>query len=171
MREFRSLSKEELTDDIDQIKQWCVRLAFSSSEMAFVMSAIQSRHYLINFPNVLNCSDVDIYRYFRQFKEGGVAGFALYLASVYSNRELPDAYKHWCDRVVFIQNMISAYFSRYMEVIDPKPLMSGNDIQTLLQIPAGPMVGKAKNALIEAQISGSVRNISEAESFLLHCVK
>lgn len=161
----------ELTDDIEQIRQWCVRLAFSSTELAFVMSAIQSRKYLIDFPNVLNCSDVDIYRYFRQFKEGGVAGFALYLACMYSEREIPDAYKHWCDRVVFIQNMISAYFSRYMEVIDPKPLMSGNDIQTLLQIPAGPMIGKAKNALIEAQISGSVRTISEAESFLLHCIK
>lgn len=161
----------ELSDDIDQIKQWCMRLAFSSSELAFVISAIQSCQYLVSFPNVVNCSDVDIYRYFRQFKEGGVAGFALYLASMYSEREIPDAYKHWCDCVVFIQNMISAYFSRYMEVIDPKPLMSGNDIQSLLKIPAGPMIGKAKNALIEAQISGSVRNLSEAESFLLHCCK
>lgn len=161
----------ELSESTDMIKNWCTRLAFSSSETAFVLSAIQSLQYLKVFPNIVSCSDVDIYRYFRLFKEGGIAGLSLYLADQYSKRDNIETYNHWCDHVVFVQNMISAYFSRYMEVIDPKPLLSGNDIQALLQIQAGPLVGKAKNALIEAQIKGSVRNVAEAEFFLRQYVK
>ena len=53
-----------------------------------------------------------------------------------------------------------------MEVIDPKPLLSGNDIQKLLNVPAGPIIGYVKNALIEAQIRGSVKNVGEAELFV-----
>lgn len=161
----------ELTDEVEQIKKWCARLTFSSSEMNFVLSAVQSYRYLMELSNVVSYSDVDIYRYFRQFKEGGIAGLVLYLADKYTEKNIPDAYIHWCDSVVFVQNMISSYFSRYMEVIDPKPLLSGTDIQNLLGIPASPLVGKAKNALIEAQIKGSVKTIAEAESFLRQQIK
>ena len=53
-----------------------------------------------------------------------------------------------------------------MEVIAPKPILSGDDIQAVLNIPAGPEIGYAKNSLIEAQIKGSVKTVSEAEAFL-----
>ena len=161
----------ELSDNIDLIGKWCSRLAFSSSESNFVLSSALSYQYLIILENIVSYSDVDIYRYFRQFKEGGIAGLILYLADKYTEKDIPDVYIRWCDSVVFVQNLISSYFSRYMEVIDPKPLMSGNDIQNLLGIPASPLVGKAKNALIEAQIKGAVKTLPEAESFIRHHLK
>ena len=67
--------------------------------------------------------------------------------------------------------MLAAFFSRYMEVIAPKPILSGDDIQSLLGLPAGPEIGYAKNALIEAQIKGSVKTVPEAEAFLRQLIK
>ena len=151
---------EEIADE------WCSRLAFSSSETNFVMNSLQSFEHLRAVSSPENYGDVDIYRYFRQYKEGGIGGLILYLADGYRYQNIPNAYRTWCDKVVFVQNMVSAYFTRFMEVISPRPLMSGHDIQELLAISAGPVIGQIKNALIEAQIRGSVKNMSEAESFV-----
>ena len=154
-----------LHGSIDTVNGWCGRLAFSSSETNFVMNALRSYKHLRTIDDD-SYSDVEIYRFFRQYKEGGIAGLVLYLAEAYRYQEIPNAYKKWCDKVVFVQNMVSAYFTRYMEVIAPQPLMSGHDIQDMLRIPAGPAIGQIKNALIEAQIRGSVKTMPEAESFV-----
>ena len=155
-----------LSGSAEVLNGWCSRLAFSSSEIIFVTNSLGSYEHLRDVRNPENFGDVDIYRYFRQYKEGGIGGLILYLADGYRCQDIPNAYKTWCDKVVFVQNMVSAYFTRYMEVISPRPLMSGHDIQELLNISAGPVIGLIKNALIEAQISGAVKNLSEAESFV-----
>ena len=155
-----------LSQDTDLIKKWCGRLAFSSTETAFALLSIQGFDHLNSLPENTSYSDVDIYRFFRQFKEGGISALMLFLADKLSDRGKPGAYKTWCDHVVFVQDFIAAFFSRYMEVIAPKPILSGDDIQAVLQMPAGPEIGYAKNSLIEAQIRGSVKTVGEAEAFL-----
>lgn len=160
-----------LTADKNIAEKWCSRLAFSSSEMNFVSSAVSAFHYLSTDVEISSYNDVDIYRYFRQFREGGVAGLILFLACEYAKQNFQHAYKDWCEKVVLVQDFVSAYFTRYIEVIDPKPLMSGHDIQEILNVPAGPMIGFVKNALIEAQIRSSVRTIEEAESFVRQYAK
>ncbi len=163
---FASIAGSASKNNVKAVKLWCNRLTFSTSEMNFTQNVILSHAYLNTLTNLPSFGDVDIYRYFRQYREGGLSGAILFLADGYAQQEFPDAYKIWCDKVVFVQDLISAYFTRYMEVIDPKPLLSGTDIQNLLDIPAGPVIGYAKNALIEAQIRGSVKNVSEAELFI-----
>ncbi len=155
-----------LGEPAENVGEWCSRLAFSSSETNFVINSLQSFEHLRSVRSPENYGDVDIYRYFRHYKEGGIGGLILYLADGYRYQNIPNAYRTWCDKVVFVQNMVSAYFTRFMEVISPRPLMSGHDIQELLAISAGPVIGQIKNALIEAQIRGSVKNFSEAESFV-----
>ena len=151
---------------IEVINGWCSRLAFSGSETNFVLNTLRAYGQLKTISDPGGYNDVEIYRFFRQHKEGGIGGLILYLADGYRYQNVSNAYKSWCEKVVFVQNMVSAYFTRYMEVISPQPLMSGHDIQELLAIPAGPVIGQIKNALIEAQILGSVKNLREAESFV-----
>ena len=153
---------------IETVRKWCGRLAFSSSETNFVMMTLRAFEHLNNIRSTTHYSDVDIYRYFSQFKEGGVSGLLIFLSGKYNEKDQPESYKQWCEWVVFVQNYISAYFTRYMDVIAPKPLLSGNDIQKLLNLPSGPVIGQIKDSLIEAQIRGAVNNIAEAESFVKH---
>lgn len=151
---------------IENIKDWCRQLTFSSSETNFAILSLQAFDYLKEAQQITRFGDVDIYRFFKKFKEGGISGLILYLAENYCYRNSPDAYKNWCLKVVFVQNLISAYFSRYMEVIEPRPLLTGRDIQNILEKQAGPLIGQMKNALIEAQIEGSVKTIQEAEAYI-----
>ena len=120
----------------------------------------------MSIDNPASHNDVDIYRYFRKYKEGGIGGLLLYLANEYKFQNAANDFQEWCDRIVFVEDIIAAYFSRYMEVVSPKPMMSGHDIQKILDIPAGPAIGQIKNSLIEAQIRGSVKSVSEAELFV-----
>lgn len=52
-------------------------------------------------------------------------------------------------------------------LVAPPALVTGDEIQVLLGIGAGPEVGEAVAALRRAQVDGAVRNRSEAEAFLL----
>jgi len=52
------------------------------------------------------------------------------------------------------------------ELIDPPRLLTGDDVQRLLGIAAGPRVGAALAALTAAQVAGAVRTRGEAERFL-----
>lgn len=47
-----------------------------------------------------------------------------------------------------------------------KPLLTGNEVMKSLKIPAGPKVGKVLSKLREAQLTGKVRNKSEARKLI-----
>ncbi len=49
----------------------------------------------------------------------------------------------------------------------PNPLLSGEEIMEVLGIPAGPQIGKALEALREAQLEGNVKTKNEAKIWLL----
>jgi hypothetical protein len=52
------------------------------------------------------------------------------------------------------------------ELIDPPRLLTGDDVQRLLGVAAGPRVGAALAALTAAQVAGEVRTRGDAERFL-----
>jgi Poly A polymerase head domain/Probable RNA and SrmB- binding site of polymerase A len=52
------------------------------------------------------------------------------------------------------------------ELIDPPRLLTGDDVQRLLGLAAGPRVGAALAALTAAQVAGEVRTRGDAERFL-----
>ncbi|HXI14630.1 MAG TPA: hypothetical protein VNM92_18585 [Thermoanaerobaculia bacterium] len=51
-------------------------------------------------------------------------------------------------------------------VFEERSLLAGSEIQQLLSIEAGPLIGSVKNALIEAQIRGKVETRAEAMDFV-----
>ncbi len=155
-----------LTSSAETVQRWCGRLTFSSSETIFVTLTLQANEYLNSIGPVSGFRDVEIYRYFKQYKEGGIAGLFLFLAGKYDADKSGEAFRDWCECVNLAKELITAYFGRYTEVIAPKPLMSGNDIQALLGLQSGPAIGQIKNALLEAQISGTVRDHAEAQIFI-----
>ena len=52
------------------------------------------------------------------------------------------------------------------ELVDPEPLLSGHEIAALLGVAPGPALGRAVDALTEAQVTGTVRTRRGAERWL-----
>jgi hypothetical protein len=57
--------------------------------------------------------------------------------------------------------------TRGEEILDPDPLLTGDEIGRLLGISPGPVLGHAVNALTEAQLRGEVRTADGARKWLL----
>jgi tRNA nucleotidyltransferase (CCA-adding enzyme) len=57
--------------------------------------------------------------------------------------------------------------TRGQEILDPDPLLTGDEIGRLLGISPGPVLGRAVNALTEAQVRGEIRSTAGAKKWLL----
>jgi tRNA nucleotidyltransferase (CCA-adding enzyme) len=55
---------------------------------------------------------------------------------------------------------------RGTELVSPDPLLSGEEIATILEIKPGPELGRAVDSLIEAQVRGRVRSTGSAMKWL-----
>lgn len=107
-----------------------------------------------------------IHRLFRRTGELGVAivlfTLADHLAKGEGLAESPEFAKH--QQVV--QRLLQAYFCQHEQVISPKPWLDGEAIVRAGGQPAGPWVGRAKEALLEAQAGGQVQNQQQALAFV-----
>ncbi|MFQ3658602.1 MAG: hypothetical protein SNJ54_06620 [Anaerolineae bacterium] len=68
----------------------------------------------------------------------------------------------WLDRVELVIQLLSDYFDRYEQVVNPPPLIDGNELMRLLGISPGPQVGQLLTALREAQVLGDVTDEESA---------
>jgi poly(A) polymerase len=63
------------------------------------------------------------------------------------------------------------WLARGPELIEPEPLLSGEEIAALLRIAPGPDLGRAVDALTEAHVRGQVRTKRGAERWLKRCAE
>ncbi len=62
--------------------------------------------------------------------------------------------------------LLDTWFNQYEDVVNPPPLLDGDDIIKALGIAGGPKIGSLLSALREAQVLGTVRSVSDARDFL-----
>ncbi len=159
---------ERVLSDCDEqrMSAWNKNLTLSGSESAFIKNSSSAADFMLDGIDAKAWNDVDTYRYFLRFKEGGIGGVMLYLAHIYAGSDTSEKFERWTTAVDLAEKLISDYFSRYNEVIAPAPFLSGNDIQTATGLAAGPAIGRIKKELLEAQVMGVVNSAEEARNFV-----
>ena len=68
----------------------------------------------------------------------------------------------WLDRVDLAIHLLSDYFDRHAQVVNPTPLVDGVYLMQALGLRSGPQVGQLLSAIREAQVLGEVTNAEEA---------
>jgi len=63
-------------------------------------------------------------------------------------------------------NMLESFKSTNVEKISVKPLLNGREIMSICGLKEGPLVGKIKKMLEEAQMEGIVKTKEEAIEFI-----
>lgn len=107
-----------------------------------------------------------VIRFFRNLGEETPGCLLLSLADVSSSRmsigraDLARMYAG------YILDLLNRYFEEKERVLNPRPLLSGRDICNIFNLKPSPLVGKLKDALMEAQVGGKVATRREAEEFL-----
>ncbi len=110
--------------------------------------------------------DRAIHRFFRAAGEAGIDAVFVALASVLARYGLTPPHDLWERHVRVARRLLEAWWERYDQVIEPPTLLRGDDVQQILGIPPGPMVGLALRALQEAQAAGEVHSPEDAARWL-----
>ena len=111
-------------------------------------------------------SALDRHRFWHRLGENGLDVILLGMADflgIYGAELVQSAL---LERVEAAVVLLDDWYVHYDALVNPKPLMSGDDMMTLLDIGPGPTVGRLLTALREAQAVGDVRSVDEARVFV-----
>jgi poly(A) polymerase len=107
------------------------------------------------------------YRYFRTFDQNGIAIGLLALADHLATYDPaagdgPPDNAAWARLLAVVSGLYALYFHGYEEVVRPTPLLDGRTLMRVLNLKAGPEVGRLLGLIEEAQAVGLVQTADEA---------
>ena len=123
----------------------CLALRLSSAEVRWVRGAVAGSEALAT--GLDGDGDVALYRYYRRYGEAGVDGAVLSLVGGEQSRAA---------------EALMAWFQRRAQVVDPPRLVNGRDVMRVWGAGSGPAVGRALEAIREAQVAGKMASREEA---------
>lgn len=107
-------------------------------------------------------TELALYRFFRQARSAGVACCLVWLAGRLADGKPGLQAGVWAEDVQRGRLLFEAYFERREQVIDPQPILDGEDVMRELGITPGPQVGQILEWLREQQVSGTILNREQA---------
>ena len=111
-------------------------------------------------------SDRACYRFFRDLGEIGLDAVLLSLADMLAAYEDTLEPAKWQRELRAALALMEAWFTRREQVVEPKLLLDGDDLQREFNLFPGALIGELLAQLREAQASGEVCTRSEALTFL-----
>jgi len=141
------------------------RLKFSRNMIEILTKVISQHMRPSNLDDQKEVTDRACYRFFRDLGEEAIDILIVSLADRYSYMNISKYKEEINGHGRFVNWMLEKYFLKRDQVL-PKPLLRGDEIMGLLDIPQGPLVGRLIEKLLEAQVIEKVKNKKEARSYL-----
>ena len=110
---------------------------------------------------------LDQHRFWHRLSECGIDALLLGASIQMAKQGRAIKQDEWLQFVERAIGMLDVYFHHFDEIVSPAILLDGNDVQRLLNVGSGPLVGRVLSSLREAQVAGEVRSVAEARSFVL----
>lgn len=107
-----------------------------------------------------------IYRFFRDTGQVGVALALLALADVRATYEQTLPQDSWTAHLDVCRALLEAWYETPEQVVAPPVLVNGNDLMDELHLKPGRVLGKALEALREAQAEGKITSREQALVFV-----
>lgn len=135
------------------------RLRLSNAEIKRFSQILGGYRAIIDTPQY---DALSTHRYWYPLGEAGVDALLLGLAHILAmyGAELPQAL--WLERVELAIQWLSAYYDRHEQLVEPVPLLDGNELMTALDLQPGRMLGQLLTELREAQVQGLVATREDA---------
>ena len=109
---------------------------------------------------------VDVYRYFGQYGQAGVAAIFHNLGDMLGGQAGGIDRDLWIGKLDQARTFLEGYWERYQEWVDPPHLLDGNDIQREFQLPPGPQIGSLLEMLREEQVRSGLNTKEEGLKYL-----
>lgn len=138
------------------------RLRLSNAETKFLMRMVRY-HRLAQ--DQAEWTRLALHRYWRDLRQSGIDVVLLALADYRAAMGNHLKQNDWLALIERGRILLSAYFDQYDELVEPAPLLDGNDLLTSLDIKAGPVVGELLTRIKEEQVIGTITTRDEALAY------
>jgi putative nucleotidyltransferase with HDIG domain len=103
-----------------------------------------------------------VHRFWKATGPVGLDVCVLSLADWLGIRGVHYGFQDWLAYLQIVGSLLEGYLNQRDQVVEPRPLLNGNDLMSTLLIKAGPLVGQILSALAEAQAAGEISTREEA---------
>ncbi len=141
-------------------------LRLSREESSFMTRFVVGVEQLLSQEGPDTPADLRCHRYFRQTTDSGVAAGLTVLAYQLSESVEPPAMDRWSSLIENVRQLLEAWFEKPDQIIQPEPLIDGEDVVRRLGIEPGPLVGELLHRVIEAQVIGDLGTRGQALDFI-----
>jgi hypothetical protein len=109
-----------------------------------------------------NLNPLTIHRFWWGLRAAGVDVCLLTLAAYLGTVGSELNQDQWLMMVDRARLLLEAYYERYEELVEPPPLLDGNQLMQTLGVSPGPVIGRLLERIREAQVTGDVRTVDDA---------
>jgi putative nucleotidyltransferase with HDIG domain len=142
------------------------RLRLSRDQTRLIHTFISYHMYLMQLWRTGHLDERLIHRFYRRTGLLGVGITLFTLADHLAKGENISESEEFRQHQAVVERLLTAYYCQHEQVVAPLPLLRGDDIAKIGGKPAGPWVGHAKDALLEAQATGQVADRQQALEFI-----
>ncbi|SET08747.1 CCA tRNA nucleotidyltransferase [Anaerobranca gottschalkii] len=167
-----------------------------SGKITFYKHELEAEKYIINLANTLKLSSTEKsgletiikehmkplylylnknitksnkYKFFNSNKEHSLGFLLLSLCDYLATRSGGDGYGIEIESYQkYILNLIEDYYTKRDELVEVHSLLTGDEIQAILNIPPSRQIGIIKDQLIKGQILGKIKNKEEAIKYIIN---
>jgi len=143
-------------------------LQLSNAESAWISTMVENHMRLLPLVNRGQApTRRDVYRFYQEAGEIGVAVALLSLADTLATYNQNLSLEKWNHALMVSKVMLSAWLEHQNSVVSPELLLNGDDLQVKFGMEPGKEIGNLLDKLREAQASGDVETMAQAETFIL----
>ncbi|MBM3137166.1 MAG: HD domain-containing protein [Chloroflexi bacterium] len=142
-------------------------LALSGVEIDFVQRMIR-HHMKKEFQQDAENINLNLwlYRFFKKVKSAGVAVSLFHLADVLATYEGNLTDERWQSALEFTSQILDGWFNQYDIVVEPKKLISGDEIIERYKLSPGGVIGELVEFVRENQAAGNISSREDALTLL-----
>lgn len=107
-----------------------------------------------------------VYRYWRATGEAGVGILLLSLADTLATYGAALPQERWESELEVSRKLLKAWWESPPDHVRPVRLLTGQDLQDQFDLTPGPLIGELLEALQEAQATGEITGLEEAQDFI-----
>jgi tRNA nucleotidyltransferase/poly(A) polymerase len=141
-------------------------LRFSNDEIQFMAAIVHNHIRPVESQPPAPIARRAIYRYYRATRSSGVEARLVAMADMLAAYGPALPTDVWRETIQTTCELWEAYFEHAAEIINPSPLLTGNDLIREFQMTPGPAIGEMLDSLREAQAAGEVTAREEASALV-----
>ncbi|MCL4252675.1 MAG: hypothetical protein KJ043_02720, partial [Anaerolineae bacterium] len=151
-------------DEVDTI---ATALRLSNDEKKRLVMMVSAYAEL---PNIA-LEPLELHYFWRKYGDAGIDAVLLSLAYYLAYENIHIQQDTWLKRLEHSQHLLGAYFVYYDQIVNPTPLLTGDDLVAHFGLSPGKHIGKLLTMLREAQVLGQIRTTDEALAYIKRIIE